>query len=115
MGHVQYAARCLVYQVSVVGTDFGALVRRIKTQDLISVTQDTLSIDMIPQPFRHDYTSGMAGFEGEINGNRSGHDRLPFPLLFLPLAIPGTGPRLGQLSTAIGGIPYAGTDGSPCC
>ena len=80
--HAKYADHCLVYQLGTTGPDFDATVRTIKNRDLISVTQDTLPVDLTPEPFVYDYTSSMAEFDGKINRGPTAAGRLPFPLLF---------------------------------
>ncbi|KAF4121684.1 RNA-dependent RNA polymerase [Geosmithia morbida] len=100
-GHSSYVGRCLVYRLWLLEPHFRSALHTITAKDLISVTNDNLAVDMTPEPFIHDYASGMSRFETRINQIKPVKERLPFILLFQVQALvwnnyihPATGFRM---------------------
>ncbi|KID94540.1 RNA-dependent RNA polymerase, partial [Metarhizium majus ARSEF 297] len=80
--HAKYVAHCLVYQLIPTG-EYYSTIRALQAQDILSLSQQDIPVQLSPVPTVQDYATGMSAFEGKMQGQGTAREGIiPFPTLF---------------------------------
>lgn len=82
--HAKYVAHCLVYRIALRREFYPDAIKALKSQDMLTITYQSMPMQVDPEPFKHDYLSCMSAFDGRIQEFKAAGKAtlVPFVILF---------------------------------